>query len=319
MYLLHPALFFYAWVMSNKSFTLPSFAKINLLLRILGKRSDGFHELCTVFQTVSLCDYLTFDDSETIDFTCNNEKIPTGDGNLIVKAAKLLQTKFNLPKGAKIHLEKNIPAPGGLGGGSSNAAVALIGLIRLWKIEIEFGDLCELGKSIGSDVPFFFYGGTALGVGRGTEISQTEDYIAENMLIVAPNADVSTRDAFARIKAPDLTNKSSKSILKICRDEAKSLNTKPSKLKNDFEATVFEIEPETARAKKKLFDCGAKYALLSGSGASVFAIFDSSLKRQKAFDKLQCERDWRVFEVKTVTRQEYRDRLNLADFLHFRF
>ncbi len=298
--------------MSNKSFILPSFAKINLFLRVLGKRSDGFHELCTVFQTVSLCDYLTFEDNKEIDFTCDDPKIPTGDGNLIVKAAKLLQAKFSLQKGAKIHLEKNIPSPGGLGGGSSNAAVALIGLVRLWEIEIEFDDLCELGKSIGSDVPFFFYGGTAFGVGRGTEISQTENYIADNMLIITPNADVSTRDAFARIKAPDLTNKSSKSILEICRDEAKSLYTKPSELKNDFEATVFEIEPETARAKEKLFDCGAKYALLSGSGASVFAIFDSDWKRQKAFDKLQSERDWRIFAVRAVTRQQYRDHLNLA-------
>lgn len=305
--------------MPENSFTLPSFAKINLHLRILGKRSDGFHELCTVFQTISLCDYLTFSEDERIVLTCDDEKIPTGEENLIVKAAKVLQAKLNVGKGAKIHLEKKIPAPGGLGGGSSNAAVALVGLARLWKLEIAFEDLCEIGKSIGSDVPFFFYGGTALGTGRGTEISPLEDFRAENMLVVTPNIDVSTKEAFALINASDLTNFDSKSILKICHNEAETLYLRQSELKNDFEATVFELEPETAQAKRLLLDCEAEYALLSGSGASVFAIFDSDLKRQKAFDKLQKERQWRVFVVETISRQNYRKHLNFDDFPSFQF
>lgn len=300
--------------MPEHRFTLPSFAKINLRLHVLGKRADGFHELCTIFQTVSLCDYLTFDQSERIALTCNDEKIPTGDENLIVKAAKILQSKFQIEKGAKIHLEKNIPAPGGLGGGSSNAAVALIGLAKLWRIKIEFEDLCAIGEKLGSDVPFFFYGGTALGTGRGTKIVSLEDFSAGNMLIVTPRADVSTRTAFARLNVPDLTNFDSKSILKICRDEAETLYLRQSELKNDFEATVFELEPETARVKQKLFDYDAKYALLSGSGASVFAIFDSDLKRRKAFDELKEECDWRVFSVKTVARRDYLEHLNFDKF-----
>lgn len=303
--------------MSNHSFRLPSYAKINLILRILGKRTDGFHELCTIFQTISLCDYLTFDQHKKINFTCDDKRIPTGDENLIVKAAKILKNEFAIKDGASIHLEKNIPAPGGLGGGSSNAAIALIGLLKLWKIEIELSDLCEIAKPIGSDVPFFLFGGTSLGTGRGTEICPLKDFSSENMLIVTPDAIVSTKNAFARIKVPDLTNKSSKSILKICRDEANSLYLRQPNLKNDFEATVFKLEPETARAKKKLLDCGAKYALLSGSGASVFAIFDSILRRQKAFDEIKQERDWRVFEVETVSRQDYRNSLNFDNILHF--
>ena len=297
--------------MPENAFTLPSLAKINLLLRILGKRADGFHELCTVFQTVSLCDQLTFARNDEIHLTCGDPKIPTGDGNLIVRAAKLLQTKFEVKNGAGIHLEKRIPAPGGLGGGSSNAAVALIGLIKLWQIEIKFEDLCGLGAELGSDVPFFFYGGTANGTGRGTEITQAEDFHAENLLIVTPDVDVSTKDAFAQINAPDLTNKASKSILKICRDSAESLYLRQSELKNDFEATVYELEPETARVKRKLLDCGAKYALLSGSGASVFAIFDSNFQQRKAFVELRRERGWRVFAVETVARQKYREMLGL--------
>ena len=299
--------------MSKNAFTLPSFAKINLLLRVLGKRADGFHELCTIFQTVSLCDYLTFDDDDEIVLTCDDASLSTGGENTIVKAARLLRLKFDVKKGARIHLEKRIPAPGGLGGGSSNAAVALIGLARLWDIESGLAELCEIGKSIGSDVPFFFSGGTALGTGRGTEISRMADFVAENLLIVAPNVNIATKKAFAQINAPDLTNKSSKSILEICRSEAEPRYLRQSELKNDFEATVFELEPETARAKKTLLDCGAKYALMSGSGASVFAVFDTNEQRQNTLDSLQTEQNWRVFPAKTVSRSAYRNFLRIDE------
>lgn len=297
--------------MSEDQFKLPSFAKINLFLRVLGKRDDGFHEICTIFQTVSLCDYLTFSADDEISLTCDDEKIPLGDGNLIVRAAKILRETFDTRKGAKIHLEKNIPAPGGLGGGSSNAAVALIGLAKLWKITIDFEDLCAMGKKLGSDVPFFFCGGTALGTGRGTEIFSLEDYRKDSILIVTPRIDVSTTDAFARLNVPDLTNNGSKSILQICRDEVKALYLRRSELKNDFERVIFETEPETAQIKERLISFGAERALLSGSGASVFAVFDTKKQRQDALNALEFEQNWRVFPVETVSRSAYQNSLRL--------
>ncbi|MGI8787551.1 MAG: 4-(cytidine 5'-diphospho)-2-C-methyl-D-erythritol kinase [Pyrinomonadaceae bacterium] len=297
--------------MLDASFKLPSFAKINLLLRVLGKRTDGYHELCTVFQTVSLCDYLTFAEGKKITLTCDDCKIPLDDKNLIIRAAKILRENYGVKSGAKIHLEKRIPSPGGLGGGSSNAAVALIGLLKLWKLKIELEDLCELGATLGADVPFFFFGGTALGSGRGTEIFQLKDYAAEHLLIVTPNVAVSTEKAFKGLNAPDLTNKFSKSILQICRYEANSLYLRQSQLTNDFERTVFEIEPETARTKDKLFALGAKRALMSGSGASIAAVFASGDKKQSALDALQSETNWRVFSVETISRLDYRNRLGL--------
>ena len=295
--------------MPANSFTFPSYAKINLFLRVLGKRADGFHEICTIFQTVSLCDYLTFSENEKIVLICDDEKIPIGDKNLIVKAANSLRDEFDIKKGAKIRLQKNIPAPGGLGGGSSNAAIALLGLVKLWKLEIDFEQLCEIGKNLGSDVPFFFYGGTALGTGRGTEIFSLEDFRKNFLLIVTPKIDVPTKDAFALLNAPDLTNKGSKSILQICRDEVNSLYLRQSELKNDFERVIFEIEPEIARVKEKLFHCKAKRALLSGSGASVSAIFETDEQRQNAIEALKAERDWRVFPVETVSRSVYQNSL----------
>lgn len=297
--------------MPADSFKLPSFAKVNLFLRVLGKRTDGFHEICTIFQTVSLCDYLTFSNHKKITLTCDDGSIPTGESNLIVKAAKMLRENLAIKKGAKIHLEKHIPAPGGLGGGSSNAAVALLGLIKLWGVEIDFENLCEIGKTLGSDVPFFFYGGTAVGTGRGTEIFSLEDFRKNYILIVTPKVDVPTAAAFAHLNASDLTNKGSKSILQICRDEVNSLYLRQSALKNDFERVIFEIEPEVARVKENLFAGGAKRALLSGSGASVFGIFETSEKRQNAIEALRGEPDWRAFPVETVSRLAYQNSLRL--------
>lgn len=289
------------------SFTLPSFAKINLHLRILGRRADGFHELCTVFQTVSLKDSLTFSEHEDIILTCDDDKIPVDDGNLIVRAALKLREKFNVKMGARICLEKNIPAPGGLGGGSSNAATALIGLSRLWKIQTNRRRLEEIGNALGSDVPFFFYGGTALGTERGNKITEMPDIKPQRLLIVTPEIDVSTREAFGRLNMPHLTNNRSKSILQICCDEANSLDFEQTRLINDFEIPIFNIEPEIKSIKEKLLSFGAKQALLSGSGASVFGIFDDDKNLRNASDKFKEEYGCRVFCVETISRGEYRE------------
>jgi 4-diphosphocytidyl-2C-methyl-D-erythritol kinase len=298
---------------SNNSFTLPSFAKINWNLRVLGKRDDGFHELCTVFQTVSLHDSLTFAEAEKITFTCDDAAIPVNEENLVVKAAYALREKFGIKGGSAVHLEKRIPSPGGLGGGSSNAATALIGLAKLWNIKIGIKELAQLGEQIGSDVPFFFYGGTALGTGRGTEITPIEDAEEKFLLIVAPQISVSTRDAFARLNAPRLTNFDSKSILKICRNEAENFRFNQAQLKNDFESSVFALQPEIRRVKEKLLECGAIQANLSGSGASVYAIFENEETRQATLKALEIESDWRMFAVATVSRQKYCKSLSISE------
>lgn len=288
------------------SFSLPAFAKINWALRIAGKREDGYHELCTVFQTVSLNDTLTFEESEELFLTCDIPHVPVDESNLIIKASKDLQKTSGTKKGAKIHLEKQIPSPGGLGGGSSDAAVTLLALNHFWELNMELEKLCEIGARIGSDVPFFLYGGTALGTGRGTEITPLDEATSNFMLIVSPNVDVNTRDAFARLNAPNLTNEASKSILKICHEEAQTLDLWQSDLKNDFEDVVFEIEPEIKRAKQCLLDLGASRALMSGSGASVFGVFENERARQSAMETLESEAEWRIYPVETISRSEYR-------------
>lgn len=291
------------------SFSLPSFAKINWTLRVLGKRGDGFHELFTVFQTVSLCDTLHFAESDKLILTCNDVNVPVDERNLIIQAANALRIEFCLDKGASMHLDKRIPSPGGLGGGSSNAAVALVGLARLWKLDVSIEELMPIAANLGSDVPFFLYGGTAAGSGRGEVLEQVDDIIEPCMLVVTPDVSVSTKLAFGRLHAATLTNSEFDHILSVCRTEADSLSLHRTALINDFEASVFADFPEIRRVKETLLELGAVNAAMSGSGASVFAIFDNIETRQTAIKALDHESTWRKFAVATVSRSEYREAL----------
>lgn len=295
--------------MAENSFKLLSFAKINWFLRILGKRDDGFHELCTVFQTISLYDRLTFTENEDLSLICDKSYIPTGEKNLIIKAGMIIREKFGVKKGAKIYLEKNIPSPGGLGGGSSNAAIAVLGFLKLWQLEIKFDEILQIASALGSDVPFFLYGGTALGTGRGTQIKPLEEKSEKHLLIVTPPVNISTAGAFSRLTAPHLTNEHSKSNLQICLNEARRLNLRQFELKNDFEMSVFQAAPEIKQVKEKLLESGAIQTLLSGSGASVFAIFDKEETRQTAQKAIEIENNWRSFAVASISRDEYREAL----------
>jgi 4-diphosphocytidyl-2-C-methyl-D-erythritol kinase len=292
--------------------TLPSFAKINLYLRVLGRRDDGYHELCTVFQTVSLHDSITFNEAVDLSLTWNQNEVAVSDDNLIIRAANALKRRFRVDRGARINLVKTIPAPGGLGGGSSNGAMALLGLSKLWRLKADRGTLNELAAEIGSDVPFFLYGGTALGTGRGEQIEELPDRETGPMLIVTPSAAVSTPDVFYRLSAPNLTKQALNRNLSVCRNEAKSPDLLHSALKNDLEASVFTAYPEVKRVKETLLNLGAQNAAMSGSGASVFAIFDKEETRQAALKALDKEVNWRKFAVAAISRSEYREALQFV-------
>lgn len=292
-------------------FSLQSFAKVNLHLRVLGKREDGFHDIFTVFQTISLADELTFELAERLELVCDDPAVPNNDSNLIIRAAKALSSDL----GARVELRKSIPMGGGLGGGSSNAAAALLGLDRLWKLGRSIEELARIGAKLGSDVPFFLTGGTALGLGRGTEVELIPDLDARSMILIAPGVHVSTSDAYAGLHAQNLTNAELNRILRVCRSEAESSDFLRSALINDFEPTVFAEFPEIGRAKQKLIELGASQTLMSGSGSSVFGIFDKEETRRAALKALDDEVNWRKFAVAAVSRSEYRDKMGRnADF-----
>jgi 4-diphosphocytidyl-2-C-methyl-D-erythritol kinase len=291
------------------SLTLPSFAKVNLDLRVLGKRGDGYHDIFTIFQTISLHDTVTFDVADELSLECEDPDVPTDGSNLILRAAGRLRASFGISQGTRIRLEKSIPMGGGLGGGSSNAAVTLIGLSKLWGIDAQQPQLKLIAAELGSDVPFFLEGGTAAGSGRGTEIEPLSDFRAEYMLIVTPSVHVSTASAYAGLQAESLTNVESNRILRVCRSEAKSMDFVRLEAVNDFERSVFAEYPEVGRVKRRLIELGANRVMMSGSGASVFAVFDKEETRRAALKALDDEVNWRKFAVAAVSRDEYRTRM----------
>jgi 4-diphosphocytidyl-2-C-methyl-D-erythritol kinase len=281
---------------------LPSFAKINWNLRILGKRPDGYHEVATVLQTISLCDELSFElrADDRIVLTCDDPEIPVDDSNLIVRAARALSNQ----RGANIQLIKKIPTRGGLGGGSSNAAITLLALSKLWDLPLGKNP-GQIGSQIGADVPFFLTGGTALARGIGTEIEEISDTEKKHLIVVTPNVAVSTAEAYAALKSPSLTTQESLSIL-ASSFAAPSFDDRTQwPLHNDFEGVIFEIEPEIRRAKLALLEAGAQDALLAGSGSSVFGIFTDEAARDQALGNLKGEAGWRIFPCHTISRSEY--------------
>lgn len=296
---------------SSNVFTLPAFAKINWVLRVLGRRPDDYHELRTIFQTITLHDRLTFARrrDDRLHLTCDAPEIPVDEKNLIHRAATLLRLRHGIKSGASIHLEKRIPAEGGLGGGSSDAAVALLGLARLWEIETNGRELALIGASLGADVPFFLTGGTALGVGLGTEVTPLGEVTAEHLLVVTPEAKVSTAEAYKALNQPALTKADGDIILSISCADAQTPGSLHDALYNDFERVIFRLEPEIERAKNALISAGARGALLAGSGSSVFGIFDKEEVRERAEGSLKDETRWRVFSCATISRDQYREAL----------
>lgn len=293
--------------MLTLAFKLPSFAKINWSLRILGRREDGYHEVRTLLQTVSLHDEIHFSACETHNtvLSCNDPEIPLDERNLIVRAARALRDRFNVTSGATIHLEKRIPAKGGLGGGSSNAAVALLGLARLWNLPANLDDLQEIGARLGADVPFFFVGGCALATGTGTDIEALANDGQKYLVIVTPTATVATRSAYEALKAPALTTSEEASILSISRAAGDLEVSHLWAPRNDFEVVIFAAEPEIERARTALLEVGAGSPLLAGSGSSVFGIFESKEEQERAVREMEAETGWRVFPAVTVSRDEY--------------
>ena len=300
--------------MNQTSFSLPSFAKINWRLQILGRRPDGYHEVNTVLQTISLHDDLHFElsDHDDIWLSCDEPDIPTDGQNLIVRAALALKARYQIEQGVRVRLEKRIPAKAGLGGASSNAAISLLALTSLWKVNASADELFEIAASLGADVPFFLLGGCASATGTGTTVSPLPDNTKEGaryLVVITPNASVSTAEAYAAATSTALTTFGADPILSSSPNEAKKSDSQlwPLKdsLKNDFESVIFDIEPEIKRTKETLLQAGALGALLAGSGSSVFGIFAGQEDQLRAAREIKLETGWRIFSCVTVSRNEY--------------
>jgi len=290
--------------------TVPSLAKINLDLRVLHKRNDGYHELRSLFQTIRLKDTVNirFESARRSEFVLDSSvDIPD---NLVLRAANLVSEELNIKARVRFRLRKNIPMGAGLGGGSSNAAAVLIALPALAGKRIPMGRLIEWAERLGSDVPFFLLGGTAVGIGRGTELYPLEDQPRRHVLVVSTGVHVSTRDAYKRLNRQTvpstLTSPLDLPILREFQTIAWTLDRSDLRqipFANDFERPVFETHGEIPAVVRKLRRAGAKPVLMTGSGSAVFAIFETAVQAKTA---AQLFPPGNAFPSRFVDRRQYR-------------
>lgn len=317
-------------------------AKINLLLHVNGKRSDGYHDIITVMQMVDLWDDIIVEESQKLDIVCRDPEISSGQENLIYKAALKLKDCSGTKRGAMITLNKVIPVAAGLGGGSSDAAATLFGLNILWGLDYTVSRLAAIGKELGSDVPFFLNGPMAIGYGRGDElisVAMDTDYW---FLLINPGIPVSTAWAYGQFSSchaelGSVSRDTFKEILKQLQDDNTKRNiwigpfqktkfelTKggghikislPNGLRieengiwllpfNDLEEVVIKRYPIIEQIKEKMVACGAMFSLISGSGSTVFGIFRDKCSAERAYTMLQ-ESGWRLWIVRALQSSPY--------------
>ncbi|MEO0294163.1 MAG: 4-(cytidine 5'-diphospho)-2-C-methyl-D-erythritol kinase [candidate division WOR-3 bacterium] len=282
--------------------TVPSFAKVNLGLYIKEKREDGFHSIESIFQTISLKDLLSFKlEGSQIEIICDEPDFPKDSSNLIYKAAQLFKDKIK-SLGVKIKVEKRIPIGAGLGGGSSNAGVTLLTLNKLLGYPKNMEELLEDAKKLGSDVPFFLKGGTALVKGRGEEVEWVKDIPILNFLLVIPRFRIATKDAYTwwdNYKKKHLTNEDLRFILQEMQEGKKE---SLSKLRNSFWEVIRQKYPYLREIMKSLKRMKPINVMLSGSGPVIFAILGSESSNFMVGD---IEKECNVISCHSISRKEY--------------
>ncbi len=282
-----------------KKWMVRAYAKINLGLRVLGRRADGYHELDTYFLQISLADQLFFEKSEEayLEFACNWPEIPVDRDNLCVRAYDLITRKAGRKPGVKLYLHKNVPAGGGLGGGSSDAAVALMAINQICGLELAQEDLRELALELGSDVPFFLEGGFCRGQGRGEILSPVPRLPEIGIVVIVPEFSISTASVYKNIKL-GLTKSHQNCTFALSKLQCfEDCNTESLGV-NDLEEIVFQWHPHLLAVKNKLGQEGAIFSNLTGSGAAVFGVF-SSLSQAQAVQQL-FRSEYRTFSARPM-------------------
>jgi 4-diphosphocytidyl-2-C-methyl-D-erythritol kinase len=247
-----------------------AYAKINLGLSILGKRTDGYHEIETVLHRISWHDELSFESSGTLGIRCNDPSIPTDERNICFKAAHLLRRHLGTNKGVIISIAKSVPAGAGLGGGSADAGVVLRTLPEFWGYSVADADLERYAATLGSDVPFFLHSGTAVATGRGEQLEYFDCRLPFAILTCYPGIHVSTSHAYGAVRGyseRSAVSPKERLIRTIARGDIQDA------LRNDFEPVVFAAHPEVRHLRDALLELGADAAALSGSGSSVYGLF----------------------------------------------
>jgi len=281
---------------------LPAFAKINLRLDVIGRRPDGYHELRTIFQAIGLHDTLELrcTRSREITLEIHGAELSPGPDNLVYRAIEAIGQELKFRGGVHVRLEKRIPIARGLGGGSSDAAAALIGMLRLTGAKLPLARLIEIASGLGADVPFFLFGGRAMAVNRGDEIYPLPDGPKQTIIVVSPkDIGVSTKEAYQWVSG-ELTNRpEAPRIWGFC---ALCWSRQGAGVSNDFEGPVFRRHSRLGEIRAELLQEGAADAALAGSGSAVFGVFRNPARARRTARKFPEDS---VFVVPTLSRKEY--------------
>lgn len=268
-------------------------AKINLGLEVLGKRPDGFHEINTVFVRTGLYDELEFTEAAALTLECTPDLGIRPTENLVYRAAELLKDYAvrngllkNKESGAKIRVRKHIPSGAGLGGGSSDAATTLLALKELWELPLSHFELHTLATMLGSDVPFFLKENAAVGKGRGEVLEYFDFALPWWLVIVYPNIHVNTGEAYSALGRTEIMRKSA-DVKEILLQSLKNSELLREKIVNDFEEAVFKKHPGIGVLKETLYEKGAFFALMSGSGSSVSGLFKTREEAENAAESFK--------------------------------
>lgn len=260
---------------------LNAYAKINLTLDVLGTRPDGFHEVQMVMQSVALADKLYFQLAPELSLTCTDPELPVDATNLVIKSARVLQELYQVKRGATIHLEKHIPMAAGLAGGSSDAAATLWGLNILWDLRLAPGELLRIGAQLGSDIPFCLIGGTALAQGRGERLTLLPQLPKQWLVLVKPDFGVATCEIYQKWDgAKRLAQPTSPQFIAALEQGAQDKLW--DSLDNHLEDVTCQLYPEVRVIKEKLLQAGAKKAVMSGSGPTVYGIMEGQEAAEQA-------------------------------------
>jgi 4-diphosphocytidyl-2-C-methyl-D-erythritol kinase len=292
--------------------TLPAFAKINWTLDVVGRREDGYHELRTIYQTIGLADRVTVEltTAPGVEVATDGAGVPDGPANIAHRAATAYLEAAGLAAraGARVFIRKEIPAGGGLGGGSSNAAVTVVALERLAGLRLSDADRFRVARRLGADVPLFFVGGTVLGVGRGDEVYALAVAPPTHLVVANPGVLVETAGVFRRFGA-ELTARDPAAIM-LSFLSALRMSATPTMVGNDLASAVVKDHPGVGAARAALLGAGAAKAWMTGSGASMVGIFESAGAALRAVDELADAGLW-ARAVETLDRTSYRAVLGL--------
>ena len=281
-----------------KSVEIKSNAKINLFLDIVNKREDGYHNIKSIMQEIELHDKVKICENKSkVNIICDNYNIPLDENNTCYKATKLIKEKYTIDNGVDIFIDKIIPTEAGLAGGSSNAAAVIKGLNKLWNLNMSLEDMKDIGVKVGADVPFCLTGGTCLCEGVGDKITELNNFVWDNIVIIKPDFSISTPLAYKNITSKEYNYYKNNDILFYI--EKKDYYNTCISIANTLEIAALKIQPQISDIKKDMINTGAISSLMTGSGSSVYGFYEDSISANKAVNQLRNKYS-KVFITKTV-------------------